>query len=323
MECKYSKLDEFMLSNKIYYNIEFEYYYNNICKDKKTILILHALTFDSSLFNYWNKFMGKGKLFDTDQYNIICITSLGNASGSFGPNSKYAGKRLGEDFPKLNIDDLADFQVSCLKKLGITNVDFIVGKSLGGIVGWNMISRYHNLSSNFIMIGSLNKVGIEMYVQNTIALDVLNLDLSSNKAQSLKLCRKMAMIQYQTFEKNFMRFDASNYNSYLEHNANKFTLNFDYVSYKRLIKAINKTSREDYLKNVWPHKDINMLMIGITQDRTFYVGEQLEFVKKLKEKNYNISYELVDDISGHDSFLISNDKYEKYIYNFLNRNKVK
>lgn len=170
------------------------------------------------------------------------------------------------------------------------------------------------------MIGSLNKVGVEMFVQNTIALDILRLDPSEEKHESLKLCRKLALIQYQTFEKNFDRFDANEYNSYLEYNANKFSQSFDYVSYNRLVRAMNQSRHDSYLENVKPSKNTKILVIGIDQDRTFYVQEQQKFVNSLLSEGYNVSYEVINDLSGHDSFLISHEKYISVISKFLKEN---
>lgn len=317
MKTNIDYINEIQLNGVEFKNIEFEYYYHKNSFNCKTLFILHALTGDASIYEYWNNFVGPSKIFDTDKFNIVCITTLGTTKGSFGPNSTYNNVKMANNFPEVSLDDLANFQVAALNKLGIDEVDVLIGTSLGGMVGWNIANNYPNFAKKIMLIGSLDRVGVEMFVQNNIALDVLELDQSESKLHALSICRKLGMLQYQTFSKNYSRFDAKNYQSYLDYQGEKFIKRFDWISYKTLLNAINSTQNEEYLSKIKIKKDTPIAILAIIEDKTFYIEEERSLANKLVNLGYDVNYIEVSDHSGHDAFLINDEKFRETICEFL------
>ena len=54
-------------------------------KRDNIIWVCHALTANSNLEEWWHGLFGKDKLFNTDEYFIICLNNLGSPYGTISP----------------------------------------------------------------------------------------------------------------------------------------------------------------------------------------------------------------------------------------------
>ena len=54
-------------------------------KKDNVVWIFHALTANSKPEEWWPGLVGKGKLFDSNKYYIICVNTPGSCYGSLGP----------------------------------------------------------------------------------------------------------------------------------------------------------------------------------------------------------------------------------------------
>lgn len=90
--------------------IEIAYHtYGKLNRKKNNVVwICHALTASSDAADWWNGLVGEGKLFNPENYFIVCANILGSCCGSTGPTSKNprTQKKYGMDFPFLTIRDL-------------------------------------------------------------------------------------------------------------------------------------------------------------------------------------------------------------------------
>ncbi len=117
---------KFLLNPNIAYKT-----FGNLNKNKSNaILICHALTGDqyASGINpvtkkkgWWHDLIGKGKVFDTDLYFIICSNVLGGCMGTIGPKSinLKTKKVYGLNFPEISIKDMVNLQKELIDYIGI------------------------------------------------------------------------------------------------------------------------------------------------------------------------------------------------------------
>lgn len=98
------------------------------------IWICHALTANSDAEAWWPGMVGKGLLFDTDRYFIVCANILGSCYGTTGPGSvnPETGKPWLKDFPRITFRDLVNVHEILRNHLGIKRIHTIIGSSIGG-----------------------------------------------------------------------------------------------------------------------------------------------------------------------------------------------
>ena len=119
--------------------------YGKLNKEKSNaILICHALTGDQYVAGinpvtkkkgWWHDMIGKGKVFDTRLYYIICCNVLGGCMGTTGPKSidPKTNKVYGLTFPNISIKDMVFLQKELVSHLGIDKLFCVVGGSMGGM----------------------------------------------------------------------------------------------------------------------------------------------------------------------------------------------
>ena len=77
--------------------------------------MLHALTGDSNVAEWWSDLVGPGKALDTTKWCVIATNALGGCAGSTGPASPHPddGRAWGSRFPALSVRDLvsAEFTI--------------------------------------------------------------------------------------------------------------------------------------------------------------------------------------------------------------------
>lgn len=100
------------------------------------MVVCHALTGNASLDSWWGDMLGSGKLFDTDQYFVICANILGSCYGTCGPTeiNPETGEPYGTSFPDVTIRDSVRLHLAMVQHgLGVKQIAVVVGGSLGGM----------------------------------------------------------------------------------------------------------------------------------------------------------------------------------------------
>ncbi|MBL4888903.1 MAG: homoserine O-acetyltransferase [Candidatus Lindowbacteria bacterium] len=124
--------------------IQFETY-GELNEDRSNaILICHHLASncqvagkiegESAVNGWWDPAVGPGKVFNTDDFFVICSDVLGGWGGSTGPSSidPETGKSYAASFPVVTIRDMVNTQKRLIDHLGITQLLCVVGASFGG-----------------------------------------------------------------------------------------------------------------------------------------------------------------------------------------------
>src|SRR5690606_25880391 len=111
---------------------------------------------NATVTDWWEGLFGIGKLYNPEEYTIICANSLGGCYGSTGPLSvnPETGIPYYNDFPFLTNRDIVRAFDLLREHLGIKAIHTLIGGSLGGqqALEWSILVP--KLSENLIIIAS-------------------------------------------------------------------------------------------------------------------------------------------------------------------------
>lgn len=304
-------------------------------RDRSNIVIVcHALTGNTDANDWFSGLFGPGKTLDPEKQFIICPNTLGSCYGSSGPTTinPATGDRYQADFPKITIRDIVRLQQQLIEELEITNIEMVIGGSMGGMqaLEWSIMDERVQ-SAVLIGMGKAHRpwaIGISHTQRQAIYNDPnWNGGYYSQDRppeDGLALARQIAMISYRSdvdYETKFGRLlqnnnDQFQVESYLNYQGQKLVNRFDAVSYVRLTEAMDS---HDVARNRSTHKqvlgqiDIPILVIGINSDLLYPVEEQHELVGLLPDARYRE----IKSTYGHDAFLIEFEQLNKIINPFL------
>lgn len=299
------------------------------------IWVCHALTANSDVEAWWPGMVGKGLLFDTEKYFIICANVLGSCYGSTGPSSvnPLTGKPWLRDFPRLTIRDLVNAHEILRKHLGIRKIHSVIGASIGGFQALEYSIMYPEIVQHLIFVASSMKQSpwaIAFSQSQRLAMEAdptfLDGDPEGGK-KGLKAARSIALLSYRnanTYNKTQAEdadektssFKAS---SYQDHQGDKLVKRFNPYSYHCIVNMSdthnvgrNRGGAIKALKSI----RAKTLCIGITSDILFPVSEQ----KSVAENISDAKYIEIESFYGHDGFLIECETITGIVKNFWENN---
>jgi homoserine O-acetyltransferase len=153
----------------------------------------------------------------------------------------------------------------------------------------------------------------------------------------MRLARKLGMITYRSAEEWRLRFGRERIStehesddafaldfeieSYLEHQANKFTGQFDPNCYLYLSRASDLFDVADHGASVAAGlakvEAPRILVVGVTTDFLFPIHQQRELAEELAKAERKLDFVELDCIQGHDSFLVNMDRFRPVIASFF------
>ncbi len=261
------------------------------------ILINHALTGNSDVAgeNGWWKFLvGEGKVIDTNRFTAICFNIPGNGfDGSFLDNY--------EDF---TAKDIAAIFVEGLKILKIEKLFALVGGSVGGSIGWQMLTLNNDLAEKFIPIATDFKTSDWLHSQCLVQKYLLESD-----EKPLEKARVHAMLCYRTPESLNSRFKREidtekqilKSHDWLNFHGNRLNERFSLKAYKLVNHLLmNINGKENELENI----NAAIHLVAVDSDLFYPAFEIKNTYEFLKHKNKNVHYHEINSIHGHDAFLM-------------------
>jgi len=299
----------------------------NAAKDN-VIMVIHALTANSEVADWWNGLFGIGNFFDPEKYFIICANNLGSPYGTTSAKTinPKTGKRYGLKFPTITIKDTARLQLLLLEELNITNVKFLMGGSCGGNIAQEMTIISPDTFENMILLCCSAQetpwvIGIHESQRIALRADP-SLQVNSAKAgqDGLRAARAMALPFYRSHISFKVRqsedligktndFKAS---SYIKYQGQKFIQRFDAHCYYKLLSVLdthNVGRQRGGIQSALSLIQTNTLILGFDSDILIPVDEQ----KILREYIPFSKLEVIKSLFGHDAFLIESDKIREVI----------
>ena len=297
--------------------------YHTSCEergDKPVIWICHALTANSNPEEWWDTLVGKGLLFDTEKYYIVCANIIGSCYGTTGPTT-YPKAPL-RNFPLVTIRDLVRAHDLLREHLGIDKVDLLIGGSNGGFQSVEWAASFPDRIKNLCLIATSAIVSPwctatleaqRMAIKADPTFDASK-DASGGMA-GLAAARSMALVTYRNyegygrtqFETNPDFLIANRAVTYQQYQGQKLCRRFDAYSYYYLTLGVdthNVGRKRGGVEKALAGITAKTLCIAIDSDILFPVGES----RRLAEGIPGASLEVITSDFGHDGFLLEHEQ---------------
>ena len=357
-KCKNSlKLDCGVMLNE--YELAYETYGKLNTKCDNAVLVCHALSGNHHLAGrysssdkypgWWDSLIGPNKPLDTNKFFVIGVNNLGGDHGSTGPKSinPKTKKPWGSKFPIVTIQDWTSSQNELISYLGISRLSGVLGGSLGGMQAIQWSIQYPEKIKNAIVIAAAPNLTAQNIAFNEVARQAIVTDTSFNKGDyyklgvipktGLRIARMLGHITYLSDDVMGRKFGRkiknTNYQynlntefeieSYLNYQGDKFANEFDANTYIRMTKALDyfdpTNGNKKKLSAVFKEIKSSFLIISFTSDWRFSPKRSKEIVKALLDNNISVSYAEIIATSGHDAFLMSDDRYHDILGSYFKR----
>lgn len=296
------------------------------------IWVMHGLTANSDVADWWPHTVEKGKFLDPEKYFVICANVLGSCYGTTGPSSinPATGRPWCGDFPKVTIRDMVKAHRLLARELGITRIHEMIGVSLGGFQAIEWMVEDPGIAENVMFcatdascspwLAAFNK---SMYM--AIATDPTYGEprLDAGRA-GLATARSIALISYRgPFAYNMSQRDNDaqddpffhRVQTYQEYQGVKLCNRFDVYSYVRICESAdshNVGRGRGGIRKALERINATTLVIGISSDILFPPA----CLKELADSIPGSTLELMESDFAHDGFLIEHEKLNVIMQNW-------
>jgi homoserine O-acetyltransferase len=298
------------------------------------VWIFHALTANSDPSEWWPGLVGSGKLFDPQNYFIICVNMPGSCYGSTGPLSEdpATGQPWYHKFPFFTPRDMVRAFEPLRRELGIEKIHIGIGGSMGGqqLLEWavedtELFEHIIPIATNAVHSawGRAFNASQRMCIENDPTWQ--NRDPEAGM-KGMEIARSIALISYRHYrtyeatQQDDDRLENFKSESYQRYQGLKLSKRFNAFSYYALSKGMDshnlgrgRGSITEALNSI----KAATLSIAVESDVLYPPSEQ-EFIAQHVP---NASYESIDSMYGHDGFLLEYEKIEKIITDFITKVK--
>ncbi|MFP4096189.1 MAG: homoserine O-acetyltransferase [Cyclobacteriaceae bacterium] len=295
------------------------------------IWVCHALTANANFLDWWGGLFGKDRLYNPDDYFVVCANMLGSCYGSTGPLSvnPKTGQPFYHTFPLLTNRDIVRAFDLLRQHLEIEKIHTLIGGSLGGqhalewaIMQPERIRHLIQLCSN----AQHSPWGIAFNESQRMAIaNDPSWQESHPEAglQGMRTARSIALLSYRhytTYQKTQAeitesRLDNYRASSYQQYQGDKLARRFNAFSYWTLSKAMDShhvgRDRGGVMVALQSIR-AKALFIGVSTDILFPVSEQRLLAAHVKGAELSV----IDSDYGHDGFLIEVEALKQEISRF-------
>jgi len=274
------------------------------------VLVNHALTGNSDVTEekgWWKQLIGKNQVIDTEKYTVLCFNIPGNGYDNF----------FIDDYEDFTSSDIANIFLQGLEILNIKRLHAIIGGSLGGGIGWEMLTKNPQLAEIFIPVACDYKTHDWLHAQCLVQKFLLN-----QNDEPLQKARIHAMLCYRTPESLNNRFQ-NKFNQekqrlesedWLIYHGNALNDRFSLKSYKLMNHLLmNINADEVQLEKI----EAQIHFIAVDTDLFFPATEIRMCFEELKKNKDNVFYHEIKSIHGHDAFLMEYEQLNTIIKNIL------
>ncbi|MDP4185961.1 MAG: alpha/beta fold hydrolase [Bacteroidota bacterium] len=318
-ELKYTEVRNYTtFTGALYPRLELSYqiFGPGLDSSSPTVLVCHALTGNSKVTGeggWWDGIIGPDKLIDTNYYTVIGINIPGNGYDQKPEN-------LQPRYFDFTIRDIATLFVNVLKQIGVHQLDFAIGGSLGGGVCWELAVLFPDFVKTIIPVAADWKATDWIIAHNCVQLQILE-----NSKDPLHDARMMAMMFYRTPASLKSKFNRAwnkernmyNIESWLYHHGEKLKDRFTIEAYRlmtNLLSTLDITKGRGSFEDVAKRIKARIVIVGIDSDFFFVPEENHNTFYKLIELGKDADYLEIESIHGHDAFLIEFDQLTNLLF---------
>jgi homoserine O-acetyltransferase len=341
------------------YELVYETYGTLNAERSNAVLVCHALNAahhvaghyadDPQNIGWWDNMIGPGKPLDTDRFFVIGVNNLGGCHGSTGPKSvnPKTGKPWGADFPVVTVEDWVVTQARLADHLGIPRFAAVIGGSLGAMQALQWTISFPERVRHSIVIACAPNLSAQNIAFNEVARQAIITDPdfhdghyyehNTQPTRGLRVARMIGHITYLSDDEMAAKFGRQLKNgklgysfgtdfeieSYLRHQARKFSEYFDANTYLRITKVLDYFDPAlehggDLTKALAPAR-ASFLVVSFTTDWRFSPERSREIVKALLDNRREVTYAEIEAPHGHDAFLLEDPRYHRLVAAYFDR----
>ena len=341
------------------YHLVYETYGTLNAARSNAVLVCHALNAGAHVAGldakgqpgWWDNLVGPGKPLDTNRFFVIGVNNPGSCFGSTGPmhTNPATGRAWGAAFPVVTVEDWVEAQARLVARLGIDRLAAVIGGSLGGMqaLAWTM--RHPGRVRHCVAVATAPNLSAQNIAFNEVARRAIVTDPDFHGGhyqrhgtvpkRGLRLARMIGHITYLSDDVMNTKFGRALRNgelafstqdiefqieSYLRHQADKFSEYFDANTYLLITRALDyfDPAREaggDLARAFAPARHNRFLLVSFSTDWRFAPARSREIVKALVDNRIDVSYAEIDAPHGHDAFLLDDARYHGVLRAYFER----
>ena len=307
----------------------------NNAKDN-VVWIFHALTANSDAADWWAGLVGNGKLFDPENYFIVCANMPGSCYGSLGPLDKNpeTGEPYYHDFPFFTPRDMIHAYQPLKEYLGIEKINIGIGGSMGGqqLLEWaieepELFEYIFPIATN----ARHSAWGIAFNASQRMSIEADGTWKEKKPEagmEGMKAARSIALISYRHYdtyhasqsEHHIDKIENYKSESYQKYQGEKLGKRFNAFSYYFLSKGMDahnvgrgRVSIENALQQI----NAKTMVIGVYTDILFPLSEQ-QFIA---ENIPGAKLAAINSLYGHDGFLLEFEQIQEIITDAIEKKR--
>ena len=315
------------------------------------VLICHALSGDHHAAGFhapedakpgwWDACIGPGKPIDTRKFFVLSLNNIGGCQGSTGPLTinPQTGQPWGAAFPTVTVKDWVQTQAMLADTLGIERFAAVVGGSLGGMQALQWAIDHPQRIAHAVVIAATPKLSAQNIAFNEIARHAIQSDPDFQAAKrprrGLMLARMIGHVTYLSDDGMSVKFGRElksgdigiardvqfQIESYLHYQGTSFSERFDANTYLLMTRALDYFDPAlDYggdLVAALADVEARFLVLSFSSDWRFSPERSNEIVDALVAARKNVVSATIDAPTGHDSFLLPNERYFEVLGGYL------
>jgi homoserine O-acetyltransferase/O-succinyltransferase len=341
------------------YELVYETYGKLNAARTNAVLVCHALNAshhvagtqadDPANVGWWDNMIGPGKPVDTNRFFVIGVNNLGGCHGSTGPASvnPATGKPWGGAFPVVTVEDWVATQARLAERLGIARFAAVMGGSLGAMQALAWTVQFPERSGHALVIACTPSLSAQNIAFNEVARQAIITDPDfhggdyyahdTRPTRGLRVARMVGHITYLSDDEMAAKFGRQlkhgrlqysfdtefQIESYLRHQADKFSERFDANTYLRITKVLDyfdpALAHGGSLASALAPAKASFLVISFTTDWRFSPERSREIVKALLDNRCDVTYAEIDAPHGHDAFLLDDPRYHRLVAAYFDR----
>lgn len=314
--------------------------YGRMNADRSNVIwVMHALTADSDVADWWPHTVEKGRFLDPDRYFVVCANVLGSCYGTTGPTSlnPLTGEPYFDDFPDVTVRDMVACHRLLASHLGISRIDTVIGSSLGGFQAIEWLVSDPDIARRAVLIATDYRCHPWLAAINKSMTMAIGADATYGERRAdagragLAAARAVGLLSYRGQPAFDMTQDDRDTDhspferrvqSYMAYQGKKLCDRFDVYSYVRMCRSADShdvgRGRGGVVAALSEIR-ARCMVVSISSDILFPPAGHRRMAAMIPDAVYR---EIESDFA-HDGFLIENERLDKIIQEFYsNTNSI-